>query len=59
MEGLAVISPNGKATITNRLCRKITQIINIIAGGNYGDPYLTFITANQMYNEAHNMYKRK
>ena len=28
-------------------------------GGQYGDPYLTFITTNQMYNEAHKMYNRK
>ena len=49
----------GYAATQNSYEFKITQIIKIIVGGQYGDPYLTFTTTNQMYNEVHKMYKRK
>ena len=49
----------GIAAIYKSYVGNIMQIIKVRVGCQYGDPYLTFKTINQMYNEAHVMYNRK
>ena len=49
----------GAIAIQNKSTQKIMQTIPIYAGEKYDGSLITYTSANQVYNKAHTMYKRK